>query len=66
MRALTQGRSGGHHGFQLPPFQEAFSLISSMLLAALVVLLLVSTARWRTREPGVVPGEALRWNQAQL
>ena len=44
MRALMQGRSG-HHGFQLHPFHEAFSLISSMLLAALVVLLLVSTAR---------------------
>jgi hypothetical protein len=44
MRTLAHGRSG-HHGFQLHPFHEAFSLIASMLLAALVVLLLVSTAR---------------------
>jgi hypothetical protein len=44
MRTLTHG-SGGHRGFQLHPFHEAFSLIASMLLAALVVLLLVSTAR---------------------
>jgi hypothetical protein len=45
MRTLAHGRSGGRHGFQLQPFHEAFSLIASMLLAALVVLLLVSTAR---------------------
>jgi hypothetical protein len=45
MRTLAHWRSSGHHGFPLHPFHEAFSLIATTLLAAVVVLLLVSSAR---------------------
>jgi hypothetical protein len=45
MRTLTHWGDRRHHGFQLHPLHETFSLIATILLAMGMVLLLVSSAR---------------------
>jgi hypothetical protein len=45
MRTLMHWRTERGHHFQAHPLQVTFSLIASMLLAALVVLALVLSAR---------------------